>query len=199
MKKAIFFLLSVILLVSCKQDEPKAFIVDPMATVNLKPQATAWNSKAMKVKSSVEYLSSAEIVKQTTVIHFTTILYGKPASATRMFDPAQRDTVSAIPMLKMWGTDIIKEDGTIEVGFIEAKDLVLEIWHGWDKGLPFSECKIDTIAYIPNSVLRAAETAIKQAYNANDNETVYRLFNEAFTFRPTTGSEYKALKLQGLN
>ena len=193
-------ILATLFVVACNPVEPEiGFKIDPTATINIKPDLKSWKSNSMKVKSSVEYLSSAEIVKQTTVIHFTTTLYGKPASATRMFDPAQRDTVSAVPMLKMWGTDVIKEDGTIEVGFIEAKDLVLEIWHGWDKGFPFSQCKIDTIAYIPNSVLRAAETAIKQAYNTKDNETVYRLFNEAFTFRPTTGAEYKALKLQGLN
>ena len=40
----------------------------------------------------------------------------------------------------------------------------------------------DTIAYIPNNVMRTAESQIKIAYDAQDYEEVYRIFNEAFTF-----------------
>lgn len=57
----------------------------------------------------------------------------------------------------------------------------------------------DTIAYIPNKVMIEAEKAITAAYNAGDYVTCYRLFEEAFTFIPTTGKQWGELKSKGEN
>jgi hypothetical protein len=57
---------------------------------------------------------------------------------------------------------------------------------------------MDTIGYIPNSVMRSAETKIKAAYEAGDFESVRTLFFTAFTFTPITGDEWRELKRQGL-
>lgn len=202
MKKLTFFLILIILLAGCKaKDEPKEpFVIDPLATVSIKPETGAWSkSPAMKVKSVQEHLSALDIVKKTHIMQFYNsklmieLGYEPNTILERGFDALQRDTISEIPSLKMWATDIIKEDGELLTHFIEGNDVILI--HFRERYNPQSIR--DTIGYIPNSVIRSAETAIKTAYNNNDPDEVLRLFNDAFTFRPITGAEYKALKLQG--
>ena len=53
------------------------------------------------------------------------------------------------------------------------------------------------VAYIPNAKMDEAQKAIRKAWEAKDNEEVYRLFNEAFTFTPITNNEWEALKAKG--
>jgi len=188
MKRLLPIFLISLLFSSCnKKDDPTGFKVDVYATVNIKP--------AVGFRSAGEHISALEIVKKATVIHFTT---SDLQSATRGFDKAQRDTISATPCLKMWGTDIINEQGVYEPIFIEGSNFVLEVWNGFPT-IPYRQCKIDTIAYIPNSVIQSARISIKAAYNAGNSDEVYRLFNDAFTFVPITGSEYRELMKKGLN
>ena len=195
MKRLILFLILAVgfVLASCDNEEPKVFRLDPKAMISIKPEQKAWNG-SMRIKAD-GYLSPLDIVRQTTVIRFkNTAMYGT-GDATRGFELFQRDTISAIPSLKMWGTDIISSEGEYVPEFIEGHDCILEHWHTNS----YFYGKKDTIAYIPNSVLRAAETAIKQAFADKNTELVYQLFNEAFTFRPTTGAEYRQLKLLNQN
>lgn len=56
----------------------------------------------------------------------------------------------------------------------------------------------DTIAYIPNNVLKSAQEAIQAAYYAEDFETVYKLFESSMVFLPTTGAKWRAMKAAGI-
>ena len=193
MKKLFIFLALAAIVTSCKTDEPQAFQIKDTDMISIKPSASAMN--AMKVKAvDSEHLSALEIVKQTTLISFKDIqgsIWG------RTFAGEQRDTIS--PKLLMWATDVITLGGELQVdgtGFIEATDVVF-VRYSTDSGDPNNV--IDTIAYIPNSVLRTAETAIRAAYESKDIEECYSLFNEAYTFAPITGAEWRALKAEGQN
>ena len=195
------------ILVACKDKEPKVFKVDPYAMIALKPAPGAWNLKAMRVMSvGTSHLSPLEIVLQTANMKLYNIpIYGDQAVG-RGFSLPQRDMEA--PMLKMWGTDIIQMDGTLTYDFIGAKKCVLErlfyvigedtillnpITREPNESLA-SKVIVDTIAYIPDSVLAIAKQRIETAYANNDHEEVYRLFNEAFTFYPITGPEWRQLK-----
>ena len=57
---------------------------------------------------------------------------------------------------------------------------------------------MDTIAYIPNKILKKAQDGIIAAFNAGDYETCYELFDNAFIFIPTTGEKYRKLKELGI-
>lgn len=179
MKKLLFLALVALSIVSCKgTDEPKAFQIKATDMISIKPASGV----TLKVKSqkSTTHLSALEIVKQTDII--STPQFG------RSFIKDQRDTVSITPKLLMWATDIITLDGNLQTDWIQTYDVVfvrytLPNWQG-----------LDTIAYIPNSVLRTTETAIKAAYIAKDIESCYNLFNTAYTFTPITGAEWRALK-----
>jgi len=189
-KKILTFTLA-LFLISCEND--KVFKLDPNAKIFIKPAQNGWLSETQKVKSNTEHLSALEIVKQATRITFYNVpLFGNQSANVGF---AGKDTTSAVPALLRWGTDIISQNGEYVPEFIEGADFVLERITNIDKPNQI----IDTIGYIPNSVLREAEAAIKAAYEAKDNEEVYRVFDEKFRFMPTTGAEWRALKAQGLN
>jgi len=186
--KKLFYLLIAVLLIACKGDEPKVFQIDPLATVNIKPAA----GTVMKVKSNVnvEHLTALEIVKQTTIIQYNF----KGDRWERGFESNQRDTISTVPMLKMYGLDIINQEGNYVPDFIESIDCILI---KFDTHAPYGAPR-DTIAYIPNATLRAAELIIKQAYEAKNEELILNTFNTAFTFIPISGAEYREFKKNNL-
>ncbi len=194
MKKLLLFALVATALIGCKTEEPeqKTFVIDPLATVNIKPAIGAWNAP-MKVKSVDGHLSALEIVKQTTVIQFNYFMLNN-LTWERGFESNQRDTVSAVPCLKMYGLDIINQEGNYVPDFIESTDCILI---KFDLHAPSGAVR-DTLAYIPNATLRAAEVIIKQAYADKNMELIINTFNNAFTFIPISGAEYKALKAQNL-
>ena len=53
------------------------------------------------------------------------------------------------------------------------------------------------VAYIPNAKMDIAQKAIRKAWNEGNNEEVYRLFHEVFTFIPITDKAWKELKDKG--
>lgn len=97
-------------------------------------------------------------------------------------------------IIKMWGDAIItprregvRDKETLNYNFIGAHDVVFT-----DDRIP-----ADTLGYIPNRVLREAEAKIKIAFDAEDYDEVYRLFNEVYQAVPITGKEWRALKAEG--
>ena len=185
--KNLLYLFIILFLASCKVNEPKEpFKIDPNATILIKPDMKGWQNPAMRVKSeNPEHLSALEIVKQGSAIawHWT----GAGIDGSAGFNDGQRDLET--PALKMFSSWIINLDADLEPyyvpDFIEGKNCV--IWRVVNN-------ERDTIAYIPNSVLRTAQPLIKEAYDNGDAETVYTLFNEAFTFLPITADEWRALE-----
>jgi len=191
----ILCILSVFLFISCEKEKEQekepvtpAFSLKPDAMVSIKPASSALKSV------STTHLTDLEIVKQTTIIQCNFFLWGEAVVGERGFQSNQRDTVSNTPCLKMYGLDIINQEGNYVPEFIESTDCILI---KFDLHAPYGAPR-DTLAYIPNATLRAAESLIKQAYETKDMELILNTFNEAFTFIPITGAEYKALKAQNL-
>ncbi len=191
-KLTLLTMLFALLLVACNsKDEPKKpFQLDPNATINIKPDMRGWNKAPQRVATeNPKHLSPLEIVKRTIILAWKNEELSGKRTITRGFAKHQRDTLSNPPMLKMYGTDIIDQDGNYATGFINGKDFILTA----------DDAMTDTIGYIPNSVIKNARGKIKQAYDNGNNEEVYRLFNEAFTFLPVTGAEWRELKKQEQN
>lgn len=55
----------------------------------------------------------------------------------------------------------------------------------------------DVVAYIPNAKMEQAEKDIRKAWEAKDNEAVYKFFNDAYTFTPITDKAWNELKEKG--
>lgn len=173
MKKILFLLMSiVVLLASCdKKDNPQVDKgkLDPNAVILIKP------AKGVQLKATVAGLTATEIVEQTVNMKwrshwFSNKYYEKEDIIARGFSEAQRDL--SIPALKMWGTDIISQEGEFMKEFIYGTEIYL------------TDNNNDTIAYVPQSVINNARTLIEAAYNDNNYTEVYRLFDEVFTFLP---------------
>lgn len=170
MKKILFLLLSIALFASCGDDDdpnPKGKL-DPNAVILIKPAA------GVQTRAQVSGLTATEIVEQTVNMKWRsqwgTQYSEEPIEIARGFADAQRDL--SIPALKMWGTDIITQEGDLIKVFLYGTDVYL------------TDSNNDTIGYVPQSVINSARTLIETAYNDEDYTEVYRLFDEAFTFLP---------------
>ncbi len=186
---------------SCKDDKQK--IWDPNAMVLIKPDKSAFAPKSKMIDDNTpQHLSALEIVKQGTSLHYINWYDGNGTNkleqgerATYGFADVQKDF--NIPALKMWGVHIINQDGRFIKNFIYAEDVVV----CKDTTIKIDSYHririIDTIAYVPNSVLINAQQPIETAYDEGRYEDVYKMFDEAYTFRPITGAEWRELKAQG--
>ncbi len=171
MKKIVLLLTVMIAMVACedKVKEIDKGKLDPDATILIRP------GKGVNTRALVSDLTAQQIVENTINIKFQTQYFSNnfsemPVSAGRGFAQTQRDL--SIPALKMWGTDIIAQDGSYMREFIYATEVYL------------TDNNNDTIAYIPQSVIDNARTLIEAAYQDQNYTEVYRVFDEAFTFLP---------------
>ena len=92
----------------------------------------------------------------------------------------------------MSSTWVIAQDGTLYDIALKARNHILVT-------LDRENHPVDTIAYIPNSVMQDLEQRVMAAYEAADYATCYRLFEEGFVFTPITGAEWLELKAEGKN
>lgn len=179
--KKLLFVFIVLFLAGCEKEPTTKGKLDPNALISIRPAAG--------VKS---YLSAKEIVKNT----WDMCWYNSKVAGTvivRGFSPAQRDTTNV--RLLMWGTDIISIEGKYVPDFIEGNNFLLRD----DIDMNAYPRVYDTLAYIPNSVIIEARAKIQTALADSNFVEVYKLFDEAFTFTPITGAEWRALKAAGQN
>lgn len=192
MKKIYLSLFAFAMMLFACDRQVQSFVLDPDATIKLRPDLSGWqitrsDSDSITAPDTVysPYLSPIEVVRQAVGISFQNFALFGNQSVDRGFHATQRDTISDPPCLLMYGTDIINQHGEITLTFIEGEDCIL---------FRVKDNERDTIAYIPNNVMRTADSLIKIAYDAQNYEEVYSIFNEAFTFLPVTGAEWRALK-----
>jgi hypothetical protein len=186
--KRFLFILLICTLVSCEQE--KAFYLDPTTMLKIKGEKKALNVGSQRISENPEHLTPLEIVKRATNVRCYNAALNATTGLGAAIGFAGKDTISEEPALLRYATDILHPDGYFIPDFLEAYDMVIEVFR--------TNNDIDTIAYIPNSVLREAEQKIRQAFDAQDYDEVYNLFYNAFKFRPITGAEYRELKAQGL-
>ena len=170
MKKILFLLIVLFALVSCEKDPViDKGKLDPNATILIRA------GKGVKTRAFVSDLTGLEIVEQTMNMtfkshYFSGIYYDEIKILDRGFGDNQRDF--DIPALKMFGTDIIETDGRFIKDFLYGTEFYLV------------NQNVDTIGYIPQSVIDNARILIETAYNDENYTEVYDLFNTAFTFLP---------------
>lgn len=92
--------------------------------------------------------------------------------------------------IKLWGQQIINEDGSLEEYFMSARNIYVE-----PERFDVAGGKI--IAYIPNKVMEEAWKKIQVAYKEGRYDDVYRIFQDAYQATPITEAEYLRLKAAG--
>ncbi len=92
--------------------------------------------------------------------------------------------------IKLWGQQIINEDGSLNEYFMSARNIYVE-----PNRFDVAGGKI--IAYIPNKVMEEAWKKIQVAYKEGRYDDVYRIFQDAYQATPITEAEYLKLKAAG--
>lgn len=175
MKNLIYLLLFALLFTACDKDEtkPNKGKLDPDAMILVRPD------ESMLLKSTINGLTPEEIVEQAYLLRTSSHWHYKGVRGYEYDSTYLTQGERGIPdlykdydnnIIKMWGTDIITQFGQLDSFFLYAFDVYI------------TDIKDDTIAQIPNEVLRTAAPLIEEAYFDEDWDEVYRLFNEAYTY-----------------
>ena len=131
-----------------------------------------------------EHLTPAQIVRKAYSLDMSNGI--NAFHMRRGWAEQQRDTVNN--KLLMYSTDVISIDGELmntKYDFIKVQSAYIV------------DSNEVVIAYIPSAVLRKAHDDIIEAYNRNDYDAVYKLFNDAYEAIPITQAEYDALVERG--
>lgn len=166
---------------ACQKDDSKGRL-DPSAKVYISP------APGVKATENTLHLSAREIVLQAENILFNSP--GVSSTSSMAVDDWNRDTINNRLMLS--ATCVIASDGKLDSTFIDSRDMLLVI-------LDKRNHPTDTIAYVSDKTLKVAAKTIREAYDREDYASCYRLFEQAFTFVPITGKEWRALKVVGDN
>lgn len=173
MRNLLSLLLFALLFTACDKNETKEPKDAWNSFVSIKPDAS------FQLKSTLPGLTPEEIVRNAYGMdlrsHWGDNEYFEEAYwGNRGIPEFIKDYENYI--IKMWATDIIGGEGSAIEGelrndFLKAFDVFIV-----DKNH-------DTIAYIPNETLRAAESLIEAAFAVEDYDEVQRLFDEAYTYK----------------
>lgn len=196
------------LFISCSKDDNKSYY-DPFRPVPIRAAA------GTRVYIQGNLLSGKQVVQQTWGMK------GKYPDGTatqgggKVFTDVMRDTIN--PAFKLLMQDVLPpspDRTTLILGntfltlrdvvftrglHIEAKDTtfcgyaddysgVLKYAHAWD-----------TVAYVPNAQLIAAEPLVRAAFEKGDYNECYRILEKAYTFIPITGAQWRKLKAENKN
>lgn len=166
MKKILFLVAIVLAFASCDKKS---------SNMKLRPDATILLKSGVETRGFATNKTALEIVQETVRMNvqsyrFANQIYDEPKQIIYGFAERQRDYET--PALMMLSSDIIDVNGDLVLVFLETFDVFLVDDYN------------DTIAYIPNEIITDARIAILDAYEKEDYETVYNLFENAYKFYP---------------
>lgn len=200
MKTKLFVtLIGVIFFLGCKNnEEPHNKLFDENAKISIYPE------RKIVPKSTYDGISTYEdSIKTIFKMRAKDIAwrfiseYDNGEYEKSIFD----DNIDTINYRFIWkGNDVVLKISEVTHEIIlgelvrQAKNIILVDLRKW---ILYREA--DTLGYIPNSVVLEARKKITEAFNRQDYEECYRLFDNAYKFRPITGEAYRRLQEQGLN
>ena len=204
----LMFAATAALFISCSKDDNKSSY-DPFRPVPIRAAA------GTRAYIQGNLLSGKQVVQQTWGMK------GKYPDGTptqgggKTFTEVMRDTIN--PALKLLMQDVIgkspDKQSLVLDGFfltlrdvvftrdlhIEGKDTVFCGYYDDYSGPILKPNIIDTIAYVPNSQLIAAEPLVRAAFERGDYDACYRILEKAYSFIPITGAQWRKLKSENKN
>lgn len=191
MRKCTTLLLSCLLLVglgACgEKDNPGRLAPDAKLYINV---VTNNNMKAVDDTATPEgeqrLLTPREVVEQACNFVFTDKEGDEDSRFSIMDNMKDLDNAR----IKLWGQQIIREDGSLNDAFMLCRNIYVEPNR-------IDEAGGRVIAYIPNKVMEEAWEKIQKAYKEGRYDEVYRIFQDAYQATPITEAEYLKLKAAG--
>ena len=181
-------MLTALALTACNGDKPKKGLLKQGAMVYINVKQDGLKAMDGTTSTDEKLYTPAEIVKECS--NFCLETPDGHKNVLNGISEEMKDYDNN--RIKMWGEQIISENGELEEYFIRAKDVRILGKDPKEKDDPI-------IAYIPNKVMQEGWVKIKKAYDAGNYEEVYRLFQQVYTAIPITPSEYQKLVEKGEN
>ena len=196
------------LFISCSKDDNKSSY-DPFRPVPIRAAA------GTRAYIQGNLLSGKQVVQQTWGMKGRYPDGTATQGGGKLFTDAMRDTIN--PALKLLmkdvvysrtGEDVKRLDGFFltlrDVVFtrdlhVEGKDTVFCGYYDDYSGPILYPNVMDTIAYVPNAQLIAAEPLVRAAFERGDYDECYRILEKAYTFIPITGAQWRKLKAENKN
>ena len=194
LRMAVVAVLTVLALTACNGDKPKGQLKQgAMIYVNVKNG----NLKSMDVRATDGDNKDGLLTPREIVETATAMVFAHPdgrKNTNISIAPQQKDVENA--RIKMWGEQVIREDGTLNEYFITLRDVRIVAPNKLDKdGKMIPDFNVT--GYIPNEVMERAEKEIRKEYAAGNYDKVYKLFQDAYTATPINLEMWEALQKEG--
>ena len=196
------------LFISCSKDDNKSSY-DPFRPVPIRAAA------GTRAYIQGNLLSGKQVVQQTWGMKGRYPDGTATQGGGKLFTDAMRDTIN--PAFKLLMQDVLPpspDRKSLMLGnfFITLRDVVFErglhvegkdtVFCGYAKdysGTILYPNVTDTVAYVPNAQLIAAEPLVRAAFERGDYDECYRILEKAYTFIPITGAQWRKLKAENKN
>ena len=190
MRKCTTLLLSCLLLVglvACgEKDNPGKLAPDAKLYINVVDNTMKAVDDTPTPEGEQRLLTPREVVEQACNFVFTDKEGDDDARFSIMDNMKDLDNAR----IKLWGQQIIREDGSLNDAFMLCRNIYVEPNR-------IDEAGGRVIAYIPNKVMEEAWEKIQKAYKEGRYDDVYRIFQDAYQATPITEAEYLKLKAAG--
>lgn len=195
------------LFISCSKDDNKSSY-DPFRPVPIRAAA------GTRAYIQGNLLSGKQVVQQTWGMKGK-YPDGTATQGAKPFTDVMRDTIN--PAFKLLMQDVLppspdRKSHILGDVFITLRDVVFErglhvegkdtVFCGYAKdysGTILYPNVTDTVAYVPNGQLIAAEPLVRAAFERGDYDECYRILEKAYTFIPITGAQWRKLKAENKN
>ena len=195
------------LFISCSKDDNKSSY-DPFRPVPIRAAA------GTRAYIQGNLLSGKQVVQQTWGMRGK-YPDGTATQGAKPFTDVMRDTIN--PAFKLLMQDVLppspdRKSHILGDVFITLRDVVFErglhvegkdtVFCGYAKdysGTILYPNVTDTVAYVPNAQLIAAEPLVRAAFERGDYDECYRILEKAYSFIPITGAQWRKLKAENKN
>ena len=195
------------LFISCSKDDNKS-AYDPFRPVPIRAAA------GTRAYIQGNLLSGKQVVQQTWGMRGK-YPDGTATQGAKPFTDVMRDTIN--PAFKLLMQDVLppspdRKSHILGDVFITLRDVVFErglhvegkdtVFCGYAKdysGTILYPNVTDTVAYVPNAQLIAAEPLVRAAFERGDYDECYRILEKAYSFIPITGAQWRKLKAENKN
>lgn len=193
MKKILCILGIIAITLACnKRDDNKddTILLDSNATLSVNLNTNIVKSRAYSKEDSSLLKNIIKTAYEQSMYDFS--LYKKDTYLS--INDKFRDTTNL--RFLFWGIAVIVPAyGTLEtqLGCLGSTSVnILFIKNG------NTPLQADTIAYIPNAIVKSIHKRIKTAFNAKDYKECYRIFDSEYIAYPCTGEQYRKLVADGI-
>lgn len=191
MKKILFLLAVIMIVVSCSDDEKTKSGLNPYDSAIIKAES---KTKSIIFDDLTAYQDSINAIFNVPEFEMRVIISGVPGSTGILKEEVDRPK-QEFKLQNRWVVNQNIENGPYVLGALaDASELI--IMRRYSDGSYFY---FDTIAYVPKKILIDTGNKIKAEFAKENYDECRRLFQTEYKFKPIDAAGYEKLKAAGLN